>query len=314
MSRHGDASPAAAAGGVSDNQWLTLVGKVGADIAEPLTGALEQIHALISGATPDPSNLRRLRAAIEQARQVGMAAQQVTRFASRRIRVSHERLQLDAMLLDVLQHRSREAVVRGLAMSTDQASLAQAEVLADASLLFALLNTMVDWVLRHAQDQLRFSVDIRTWPANARLRCSFSTGDADGDAHQPAATAFESLTWRLLEQIAQTMDLRLQHSADAGLAELSLEFPRTANHSLQGVSSIDLSDDLGRRAELDAAGRQPRPDPRVAPRHADADPQCHPPHGSVDRSASRRSRKRSTSARRACHTPSFSKAFSRASG
>lgn len=241
------ADDSAAPGSVSvDNQWLTLVGKVGADIAEPLTDALEQVRALGAGGAIDASKLRQLRMTIERARQIGMAAQQLTRFASRRIRVSHERLQLDAMVMDVLLHRAREADARGLVMP-DQVDTRPAEVLADASLLFSLLNTMFDWVLRHARGQLRFSVDIRTWPANARLRCSFDTTEADADIDADgrralAAAAFDSLTWRLLEQIAYTMDLLLARFADGPVVELSLEFPRTANHSLEGVSSVDLSD------------------------------------------------------------------------
>lgn len=236
----GESSPPGAA--IIDDPWLALVGRVGADIAGPLTDALEQVHALAAGGAIDPAATRRLRTHIEAARRVGMAAQQLTRFASRRIRVSHERLNLDAMLVDVVLHRSREAEARGLAVPTaDEIETRPAEVLADASLLFTLLNTMFDWVLRHASGQLRFSVDIKTWPAHARLRCSFDTADAGGGTVQ-AAAAFESLTWRLLEQIAQTMDLVLEQHVDGTLAALSLEFPRTANHSLEGVSSIDLSD------------------------------------------------------------------------
>ncbi len=243
MSDQADDDSAAPGSGSVNNQWLTLVGKVGADIAEPLTDALEQVHALAVGGRIDPSRVRKLRSTIEQARQVGMAAQQLTRFASRRIRVSHERLQLDAMLMDVVLHRSREAEAKGLAMpSSDQIDTRPAEVLADASLLFSLLNTMFDWVLRHARSQLRFSVDIKTWPANARLRCSFDTSDGAAEGRGSATAAFDSLTWRLIEQIAHTMDLVMVHTADGPLVELSLEFPRTANHSLEGVSSVDLSD------------------------------------------------------------------------
>ena len=243
MSGGKDDGTASSGSGVIGNQWLALVGKVGADIAGPLTDALEQVHTLAVGGRIDEAKVRKLRSDIEQARQVGMAAQQLTRFASRRIRVSHERLQLDEMVIDVVLHRSREAEAKGLVMpAADQIEAKAAEVLADASLLFCLLNTMFDWVLRHACGQLRFSVDIKTWPANARLRCGFEAAIPDAAGGNRAVAAFDSLTWRLLEQIANTMDLVLQHTSEGSMVELILEFPRTANHSLEGVSSIDLSD------------------------------------------------------------------------
>ena len=244
MSRRPGRDTGSTPDGSSDIPWRELVGAVGADIAGPLSDALERINALITSGRIDRGGLRALRAAVEEARQVGMTAQQLARFASRRIRLSHERLQLTQLLKDVLQHREREAGARGLSLSAARiGKMKPAEVLADGSLLFSLLNTVVDWALRHAQSDLEFGIDMTTWPAHARLNCSFVFTNAPGDDDPTPPAALDSLTWRLLEQIAQTMDLVVTRRIDERRVVLTLEFPRTANDSMEGVSSIDLSDD-----------------------------------------------------------------------
>src|SRR6058998_1255968 len=77
-------------------------------------------------------------------RGAGMLGQQLARFASRRLRQNHERLQLTQMLRDVLLQRGRETQARGVQLKQ---VLQPVEVLADASLLFSLLNTVLDWAL-----------------------------------------------------------------------------------------------------------------------------------------------------------------------
>ena len=238
------AEPGAQPAGPAEIPWRDLVADIGADIASPLTDALELIHTMVSTGRIDADGLRALRHAVEGARQVGMTAQQLTRFASRRVRLSHERLQLTDMLRDVLQHRAREAETHGLALNKTR-DMKNAEVLADASLLFSLLNTVVDWSLRHARDNIGFGIDIKTWPTHARLSCAFAFCAADERDDTRPPESLDSLTWRLLEQIAQTMDLILARQIDDHRVTLTLEFPRTANESMEGASSVDLSDSSG---------------------------------------------------------------------
>ena len=76
-------------------RWQDLAAQIGAEIASPLTAALERIHALTTPGRIDRTSLRALRDEVERARQTGMLGQQLARFASGRLRQSHERLQLD---------------------------------------------------------------------------------------------------------------------------------------------------------------------------------------------------------------------------
>lgn len=234
--RPGAADPAA--------PWREAVAAIGADIAQPLTGALEHIDALLATGRVDRTALAELRAAVEGARQVGLTAQRLARYASRRGRTAHEPVALAEVLGAVLRHRARPARALGLPLGTGE-RMAPAEVLADPSLLHGLLDATVDWALRHAGADITFDVGLRTWPSRARLHCRFRLpppGDAVAAQAAPGAS-LDSLTWRLLEQIAEAMELVVERHVQGEQVSLTLEFPRTLNQTLEGATSIDLSDE-----------------------------------------------------------------------
>ena len=82
-----------------------------------------------------------------------MIGQQLTRFASGRLRQSHEVLQLEEVLKSVLALRTRETQARGIALKPQ---LKSARVIVDGSLLFSLLNATLDWALANAACAHRF--------------------------------------------------------------------------------------------------------------------------------------------------------------
>lgn len=223
-------------------RWHRLVTEIGAATATQLTLALERIHTLITSGKIDRASLRALREEVDGARQAGMIGQQIARFASGRLRQSHERLQLDDTLKGVLAHRHRETQSRGIVLKP---SLKQAEVIVDGSLLFSLLNTVLDWALSHAQSNIEFRIDIKSWPQHAQLICRFAHRPADLISEHdrpPEPAALESLTWRLLEQTAWTMGLPLDRRDDALYSTLTLEFPRTATDEIEGVTAVELDE------------------------------------------------------------------------
>jgi len=101
-----------------------------------------------------------------------MIGQQLTRFATGRVRQSHEVLQLEEVLKSVLALRTRETQARGIALKRD---LKSARVIVDGSLLFSLLNATLDWSLANAHAHIEFGVDFRTWPVHARVTCASPT-------------------------------------------------------------------------------------------------------------------------------------------
>ena len=224
----------------ADNErWHALVSQIGAEIAAPLTAALERINSLTSTGRIDRQSLRDLRLEVEAARQAGMIGQQLTRFASGRLRQSHERLQLAEVMSGVLAHRGRETQARGIVLKP---SLTPTDVLVDASLLFSLLNSVLDWSLANAHSQIEFAIDIKEWPSHARLHCRFANRPADVlDATAPPH-GLDSLAWRLLEQTAWTMGLVVERTDDDGITALLLEFPRTVSNGIEGVSALEMND------------------------------------------------------------------------
>jgi hypothetical protein len=224
-------------------RWHELVSQVGAEIAAPLTAALERIHVLTATGKIDRAGLRALRDEVEQARQVGMIGQQLTRFASGRVRQSHEVLQLEEVLKSVLALRTRETQARGIAL---RPQLKSARVIVDGSLLFSLLNATLDWALANAHAHIEYTIDFKTWPVHARLTCRFTHRLADQPDDESVTSAvqpsLDSLTWRLIEQTAWTMGLLVDRKEASGLSTLVLEFPKTAGDEMEGLSATEVDE------------------------------------------------------------------------
>ena len=240
--REAEQSVPADAPATDHDRWHKLVSEMGAEIAAPLTAALERINALTSTGRIDKKGLRALREEVEAARQIGMIGQQLTRFASGRVRQTHERLQLADVLNGTLAHRARETQARGINVKP---TLKPAEVIVDASLLFSLINTTIDWALANAQSQIDFAIDMKTWPAHALLTCRFAHRPIDDLADGTTAVApssLDSLGWRLLEQTAWTMGLQVERHDASHVTTLTLEFPRTASVAMAGVSALEIDD------------------------------------------------------------------------
>src|ERR1700712_1679210 len=151
--------------------WREIIGQIGSEVGLPLSSALERVTVLATTGKIDRAGLRALREEIERARRAGMIGQQLARFASGRIRQSPEQLSLTQMLREVLLQRGREATARHIEIGQ---ALKPAEIVADAPLLHALLQAMVDWSLDLAQGSLDFKIDIKAWPPYARLTLRFA--------------------------------------------------------------------------------------------------------------------------------------------
>jgi hypothetical protein len=227
----------------SNASWLALVGDLSAEIAGPLTTALERVHLLASTGRIDRAGLRALGEELQRARQVSMSGQQLARLASGELRQTPERLPLTDTLKDVLGQRADEAVARNIHIKQ---VLRPTEVIVDASLLYTLFDTLVDWSMAHAQSTLELRVDIKTWPTNARLNCKFAHRPVDQVVDEATAESqarrLDSITWRLLEQTARTMGLLVERKIEGAHVSLTIEFPRTVNDQIEGVTAIELDD------------------------------------------------------------------------
>ena len=226
-----------ASGGDATQHWLALVSEFGADVAGPLTAALERIDSLTASGRITRADLRALREEVQQARQAGMLGQQLTILASGGLRHSAERLVLDDTVESVLTRRAAEVPER---MVVVEVSPDKSEVIVDATLLFSLLNTLFDWALGHSTGRFEF----RTGPGSAvgyvQLECRYEPlrrePAATDAADTPRPPRLNTLVWRILEQTAAAMGLVLQHHDDAQIASLTLQFSCAAPEEVPPVA------------------------------------------------------------------------------
>lgn len=210
-------------------QWADIVQQLGAEIAGPLSAALEQIQSLATTGQIDRRGLRLLKRSVDEARTAGMLGQQLARLASGRLRLTKERQHLTQMLRSVLAQRSRETQARGVQV---RQSLKTVEIWADGALLFGLLNALMDWALANTHSSVDLRLDLTPWPVKARLTCRFAHRSLDllsDEAETGHGTdGLDSLAWRLVEQTAITLGVLPLREQEAGITLLSLEFNQLA--------------------------------------------------------------------------------------
>lgn len=224
----------------ANDTFRELVGQLGREIATPMTSALERINAFATTGRIDRPGLRAMREEVECARRIALSAQQISRFASGRVRQDPQRLNLTQSLRDALAQRGRETAARGIDLRQD---LKPAEVLIDASMLSALLQALLDWSFEHARSHIEFRIDLKTWPVHARLACRFAYIPADElPAQTPAAERLDTIAWQLLRRLAQTLALAVQREECAGNVRLTLEFPCTVDEGVATLSLLELED------------------------------------------------------------------------
>ncbi len=245
---------------MNDAQWGEIVQQLGAEVAGPLSTALERIQELITTGQIDRQGLRALRESVAQAREAGMVTQQLARLASGRLRLARERVHLTQVMRGVLAQRSRETQARGIQV---RQMLQPIEIMTDGSLLFSLLNAVMDWALVNTHSSLEMRLDLTPWPTKARLVCRFAHRSLDlGSA--PTVTlsdtpeSLNSLTWRLIEQTALTLGALPLREDEAGITLLTLEFPHIASEERSAPGTSPSSNGpAGFAGAGGAGGRSP---------------------------------------------------------
>ena len=207
-----------------------LLAQLGGEVAATLSSALERVTTLTSTGRIDRTSLRALRDEIDRGRRAGIMAQQVARLGDGQVQMAPERLDLTALLREALRQRGREIDARGIEV---RQVLCAVGVASDASLLFLLLQTLLDWSFDHAVSRIDFELAMQSWPPHARLEVRFAHRPSDevdtaamalaGDDAAPLNT----IAWRLLQQTAAVLGLPLQRLDDACKTELRLAFPQT---------------------------------------------------------------------------------------
>jgi len=226
------ADPAAAA------SFRNLIGQIGREITAPMTSALERVNNFATTGRIDRSGLRALREEIECARRLALGAQQFSRFASGRVRQNPQRLNLTHSLRDALAQRGRETASRGIDLRQE---LKPAEIIVDASMWSALLQALLDWSFQHARSHIEFRIDVKSWPAHARLVCRFAFIPPDELASQHLSTAqrLETVPWQLLCHLSRSLGMQLHREDQGGSTRLTMEFPNTVKEGVATPGTLE---------------------------------------------------------------------------
>ncbi len=219
-----------------------LVAQLGREVATRLSSALARVTTLATTGKIDRAGLRALRDEIDHARRAGIMGQQVVRLSSGQVQISNERLDLTGLLSDALQQRGREIDSRGIEV---RRALSAAEVMSDATLVFSLLQTLLDWCLEHAFARIDLAVEVKSWPAHACLSADFQHDPPDKVevlASKPSPlheARLDTMSWQLLQQTADTLGLDLVRSDTPGKTRMVLLFPQTLAPRLVASGAVD---------------------------------------------------------------------------
>ena len=173
--------------------------------------------------------------------------QQIARLCNGRVQLARERIDLTALLREVLRLRGREIDARGIEV---RQVLAAAAVKGDATLLFSLLETVLDWSFEHAVSRIDFGLVVKNWPARAFVSVQFQHRPADEADTAPDGLPptedprLNTMPWRLLQQTAVVLGLGMRRHDTPGKTELWLEFPETLAERLPDFADTESEDHL----------------------------------------------------------------------
>lgn len=223
----------------------TLMAQLGREVAGPLSSAAKRVAALTASGRITRGELSALRDEVDSARRAAIMAQQASRLVPGRVVVRHVRLDLTALLREAVRERAREIVTQGIEV---RQLLAPVEVRSDATLLSALLRSVLDWSFEHASARIDLRLDIASWPAQARLHCGFAYRlDIDMAAVEASPAdrtdaSLDTLSWLLLQQTAAILGIGLRRRDADGMTELILEFPATLTPILPALQDEVVAD------------------------------------------------------------------------
>lgn len=217
-----------------------LIAQIGTGVARALESALERVVTLSHTGRIDRAGLRALRDEIEQARRIGLMGAQIGRLSSGRVGIAKERVDLSAMLREALAQRTREIATRGLEV---RQSITPAHVMVDPTLLFTLLQALFDWSFEHAASHVDVLVDCKGWPERVHLVCSFAHQPPDiatSDTPEATAARLETMSWRLVECCASSLELKFERHDTLGRTLLDLEFGSPIAEDAAADTLLDL--------------------------------------------------------------------------
>ena len=216
--------------------WPEMVRVMGQEVSSSLAAASDQLDRLNRLEPSLVSGLGPLRDAIERARQAGLAAQQVLRLHEDPPAQQREVLNLADVARAALTARSEWFKRRHVHV---RQGLAQAQVVADSSTAYSLIDELLQWAGQLSGDVV-ITVDKSQRSGRARLRVS-----AWCDPATLPEGSWRSMRWVLWHQLARAMgaqaqmEMRNDHvRVTLGLAAPTEAQLSTAMDEVNGHSSV----------------------------------------------------------------------------
>lgn len=217
-----------------EDHWPTLLSGLADQVTEGASALQNTIDLLLSKGRISKAEHRALSIPTDRIKLSGISAQQINRFHGGRIRQSHEKVDMSALVEGVLQERKKDFALLGIQL---RRKLKRVDVLVDPTVAHTFVNAVLDWGLPFG-NRIDVRVDINAWPQHARLQVRVSN---DGVPPSSSASA-DSLSWMLVRQIALAsggVEIDRQIT-DEGVNFTAL-FSRTVQ-AVDGISAVDLSD------------------------------------------------------------------------
>lgn len=233
-----------------------ILGQVAAEVAAPLTQALERVNDLAAGHSLSAEELQRLNEEVAHARRIGILGQQIARLASGVVRQVPEPLDLTHTLLELLNEHRQSAGETSIEFHD---ILANATVMGDTGLAGTMLRAMLEWCSECALTPAELRLDARPSAAQAILICRFSR-------RPDAVEAREPLAWHLMQFAADAMGVKLKLDTSNTQTTLTVLFERLVlmPEANAQTSSSDARLLAGRQVLVMAPNRDIRNQVRMA--------------------------------------------------
>ncbi len=222
----GDAPARPQLPGVAD-----VAAALGRDLADPIGAMRVTLQNVRERNEFGEAHLAQLDEAVAQAHRISVCSQQIARLAAGRLRQSHEKLALHAVLAEVVESRQAAWFSHGIDV---RPLVKPVEVIVDPSLLVGLLEAALDWAAGQGL-RIGLKLEVKNWPEHGLLALSI---ERRADAPDP-----DNLWWLLLVQTADAMNVLVNRVAEGGRLRAELEFPRTVGR-LSALSAMDVDDNV----------------------------------------------------------------------
>lgn len=201
-----------------------VIGQLAAEVAAPLTRALERIRALQAGSTGDPEQLHALYEEVARARHIGILGQQIARLASGAVRQVLEPVDLQAMLRELIDEQRRDST------AALREQLEPATIVADSGLVGALLRSVIDWCAECAASPIELRMGASSRSQQAVLTCRYTRLAEKSDWAEP-------LSWHLMQFAAVPLGAKLDVENGAASTALNVVFDRLVAPAESGQAS-----------------------------------------------------------------------------